>query len=409
MKPAEEIKRLIHESKITTGPEADERILHDALNELEKRRRDKRAPLDAVLWRALMKNKMIRYGTAFVVIIAAVAAFKFIGNPFGTKVTFASVVEPILNANTATYDIVSSLDAFGPYDASASVTHYAVMGSRHRKTTDGGVTAIMDLENGRVRMLTLYNKVAEYTYDENKDGQASSFFQNFLDDLKNRILILKGDPNFTVKELGRKQLEGKEVVGFFASGHEVDITIWADVNTGLPVQIETNTEIDSWMYKGQVHEIQKNMKFDIPLEEDLFSMEAPAGYTVWDARNLDVRAAETKFIEGLRLIAERFNHGFFPDGVSIVDYQKWMNDDYDKQLAAMNLPKEEADTLYYKLFESSIFIRFFRGEMTYRCKGVRLGETEIPIFWYKPENSKTYRVIYGDLHVEDVSPENLPK
>jgi len=30
MKPPEEIKRLIHESEITTGPEADERILHDA-------------------------------------------------------------------------------------------------------------------------------------------------------------------------------------------------------------------------------------------------------------------------------------------------------------------------------------------------------------------------------------------
>ncbi len=413
MKPPKELKRLIHESEITTGPEADERILHDALNELEKRRRDNRAPLDTVLWRALMKNKIIRFGTAFVVIIAAVVAFQFFGNPFGTKLTFASVVEPILNANTATYDIVTSLDGFGPYDGSTSVTHYAVMGSHHRRTTDGGVTGIADLENGRI--LALYNKVAEYTYDEDKDGQMSSFAQNFMDDLKNRILILKGDPNFTVKELGRKQLDGKEVVGFFASGHEgdsgpeVDITIWADVDTKLPVQIETNTEIDSRMYKGQVHMIQKNMKFDIPLEEDLFSMEAPAGYTVWDAKNLDVRAAEAKFIEGLRLIAERFNHGFFPDGVSIQDYQMWMNYDYDKQLAAMNLPKEEADTLNYKLFESSVFIRFFRGEMTYRCKGVRLGETETPIFWYKPEKSETYRVIYGDLHVEDVSPENLPK
>jgi len=137
------------------------------------------------------------------------------------------------------------------------------MGSHHRKTEDGGGTSIAVIENGRVRILTMYNKVAEYTYDEDEDGQVSSWVQNFLDDLKNRILILKGDPNFTVKELGRKQLDGKEVVGFFASGHEVDngpevdITIWADVNTGLPVQIETNTEIDSRMYKGQVHTTQK--------------------------------------------------------------------------------------------------------------------------------------------------------
>ena len=408
MKPPKELKRLLHESEITTGPEADERILHDALNELEKRRRDKQAPLDAVLWRALMKNKMIRFGTAFVVIIAAVIAFQFLGNPFGTKLTFANAIEPILNADTVTYDIVSSLDGFGPYDGSTSVTHYAVAGSRRRSTKDSGLTEITDIENGRVRALVLYNKAAEYYHFEGED--VPSFLnQNFLDDLKNRILILKDDPDYTVKELGRKQLNGKEVDGFFARYPKVDpyidITIWADVDTKLPVCIETNTETK----EGQIRDVMKNIKFDIPLEEDLFSMEVPAGYTVWDAKNLDFQAAETKFIEGLRLIAERFNHGFFPDGVSIVDYQKWMNDDYSNQLAAMNLPKEEADTLYYKLFESSIFIRFFRGEMTYRCKGVRLGETETPIFWYKPENSKTYRVIYGDLHVEDVYPENLPK
>jgi len=258
-----------------------------------------------------------------------------------------------------------------------------------------------------VRVLTLYNKVAEYSYYEGED--VSSFAQNFLDDLKNRILILKNDPDYTVKELGRKQLDGKEVVGFFArypkADPYIDITIWADVDTKLPVRIETNTETK----EGQIRRVTKNMKFDIPLEEDLFSMEVPAGYAVWDAKNLDVHAAEAKFIEGLRLIAESFNNGFFPDGVSIQDYQKWMYGDLSKQLAAMKLPKEEADTLNQKLWESSILIRFFRGEMTYRCKGVRLGETETPIFWYRPEKSETYHVIYGDLHVENVRPENLPK
>lgn len=400
MKPPKELKRLIYESEITTGPEADERILHDALNELEKRRRDNRAPLDAALWRALMKNKMIRFGTAFVVIIAAVVAFQFLGNPFGTKLTFANVIAPILNAETATYDIVSSLP-----DGSTWVTHYAVMGSHHRKTTDGGVTTIVDIENGRVRVLHLYNKVAEYTYYED----VSPDVQNFLGDLKNRILILKDDPDYTVKELSRKQLDGKEVEGFFAKYPKVDpsidITIWADVDTKLPVCIETNTETK----EGQIRDVMKNIKFDIPLEEDLFSMEAPAGYAVWDAKNLDIQAAEAKFIEGLRVIAESFNNGFFPDSFSYDNFQKWMYGDFNKQLAAMNLPKEEADALVQKLWESSILIRFFRGEMTYRGKGVRLGETETPIFWYKPEKSETYHVIYGDLHVENVRLENLPK
>jgi hypothetical protein len=56
-------------------------------------------------------------------------------------------------------------------------------------------------------------------------------------------------------------------------------------------------------------------------------------------------------------------------------------------------------------------MRFFKGEgkWYYRGKGVQLGAAETPIFWYRPKNSPTYRVIYGDLHVEDVAPENLPE
>ena len=45
----------------------------------------------------------------------------------------------------------------------------------------------------------------------------------------------------------------------------------------------------------------------------------------------------------------------------------------------------------------------------YAGSGVKLGDASKAIFWYLPKDSKTYRVIYGDLHVKDVAPENLPK
>jgi hypothetical protein len=408
MKPLEEIKRLIHESEITTGPEADERILHDALNELEKRRRDNRAPLDAALWRALMKNKMIRFGTAFAVIIAAVVAFQFLGNPFGTKLTFANAIKPIMDAKTAAFDIV-----VGPEDGSTPVVHDEVMGSRIRRTVAGAEMAplIIDLESGRVLLLDGASMEARYMNINGLTSIQNNLWNinglppipNYLKILKNGIQILQEIPDFTVKNLGRKQLDGHEAVGFFASHPKVDITIWADVDTGLPVRIESN--------EGQLRIVLKNVKFDLPLKEDQFSMEAPAGYTVQEDYNLDLQAGtEAKFIEGLRLIAESFNDGFFPEGVSIDALIKWMPE-FGRRLGAMNLSKVEAEDLSLKLAESFFFIRFFRGEgeWTYRGKGVRLGETETPIFWYRPENSKAYRVIYGDLHVEDVSPENLPK
>ena len=45
----------------------------------------------------------------------------------------------------------------------------------------------------------------------------------------------------------------------------------------------------------------------------------------------------------------------------------------------------------------------------YAGNGVKLGEADKPVFWYQPRDSKTYRVIYGDMSVKDVSPQDLPK
>jgi hypothetical protein len=58
-----------------------------------------------------------------------------------------------------------------------------------------------------------------------------------------------------------------------------------------------------------------------------------------------------------------------------------------------------------------LFIRFFKGqgEWHYAGNGVKFGDAETAIFWYQPEGSETYRVIYGDLSVKDVAAENLPK
>ena len=45
----------------------------------------------------------------------------------------------------------------------------------------------------------------------------------------------------------------------------------------------------------------------------------------------------------------------------------------------------------------------------YAGEDAKFGDAETAIFWYRPEGSETYRVIYSDLSVKDVAPGNLPK
>jgi hypothetical protein len=45
----------------------------------------------------------------------------------------------------------------------------------------------------------------------------------------------------------------------------------------------------------------------------------------------------------------------------------------------------------------------------YAGKGVSLGAADAPIFWYRPKDAKTYRVIYADLSVRDAdTPPSMP-
>jgi hypothetical protein len=156
--------------------------------------------------------------------------------------------------------------------------------------------------------------------------------------------------------------------------------------------------------------ICKNLKFDVPMDESLFSMDVPEGYTLQQVELDLLGSTEQDFIEGLRIRAEVFGDGWFPEGVAVEDYLK-QAPAMTKKAEELGLSDEEETELGMKLSRHLLFIRFFKGqgEWHYAGQGVKLGDAETPIFWYRPEGSETYRVIYGDLSVRDVSPENLPK
>ena len=45
----------------------------------------------------------------------------------------------------------------------------------------------------------------------------------------------------------------------------------------------------------------------------------------------------------------------------------------------------------------------------YAGQNVSFGDPAVPIFWYQPQGSATWRIIYADLHVAEATPDNLPK
>jgi len=391
MKPAEGIDKLIKKLRYKTDAETHDRVLGNVMQALEKKEKQKSGATAPNIWRIIMKSPITKLAAAAVIIIGVLTVMYFVGSPFAATVTFAEVIEPIFNAKTAILDIIIGQEGQGP------VIHDQIKGSLIRRTMSNmeDIVSIIDLEAGRILTLTVSKKEAAYV-----DLKGLPSMPNYMDTLRNVISELQDTPHFVVEELGEQEIGGQRVIGFRAKHPKVEITIWADPETALPVRIE--------QIQGQMQVICKNLKFDVPMDESLFSMDVPEGYTLQQVELDLLGSTEQDFIEGLRIRAEVFGDGQFPEGVAVEDYLK-QAPAIVKKIEELGLSDEEATGLGMKLARHLLFIRFFKGqgEWHYAGQGVKLGDAETPIFWYRPEGSETYRVIYGDLRVEDVAPENL--
>lgn len=248
MIPEEKLKKLINQSHVRTSSQTDERILADAIDRMEELILQSSSRAGRNLWRIIMKSPITKLIAAAVIIIAVLLGVKFVGNPFGSNVTFAQVIQPILDAKTAVLDIIVGQDENGP------VIHDMVMGSRIRRTMSNApdVVSIIDLETGRILVLTAGSREAVYI-----DLKSFPSIPNYLDRLKNVIAKFRESPDFSVEELGERDIAGQKLIGFRAANPLLDVTIWADPRTALPVCIEQIEE--------QLKVICKNVHFDVPI------------------------------------------------------------------------------------------------------------------------------------------------
>ena len=286
MKPPREVIRLIGESNITTGPEVDGRILQDARKEMAKRRQNRSSLRDTVFWRTLMKKKTISFAAVTLIIIVILIGFQLIENPMGSNLTFAQVIEPFLNADTVAYDaIIGDRDAVGP------VIHIVARCSRVRRTLDEEkIISIWDLDENRI--LNLYEEKMEAQYLNVQ--RYPKELGNPVESLKSMLSYIKSIPNIAIEELELSRIDGHDAIGFFTYYPKGDFTIWADVDTKQPVRIEA--------HQGELQIIIWNYKFDIQMEEELLSMEVPAGYKLIQKElTVDFRKmTEEEFIESNR-------------------------------------------------------------------------------------------------------------
>ena len=378
-------ERLVSNGKAAAQSDLENEVLNRIVREQNVRlKAANKAGAGLKLRRLIMRSSITRVAVAAAVLVVAALGVNYMMAP---SVTFADVVKPILNARTLIFDMIVGDEETGP------VIHDIIVDQRIRRviSTQQHLVNIIDTENAKMCSLHTEGKIAVYS---DIQGSLQEGTRDLVAFLREIITDVQDNPGFKAKELGEKEIDGQKVVGFSANG----FTIWADAETALPVRIEVQSPLSA---------VFKNFQFDVPVEESLVSMDVPDGYTEQKKVFDMTTSTEQDLVECLRIWAELLLDGNFPEAIGMEEIMNQLPQ-IEAKLGESVASAEEGTQKGMTLGKGMLFVMGLKDHH-YAGNGVKVGEADKAIFWYLPEGADTYRVIYGDLSVKDVTPENLPK
>ena len=228
-------------------------------------------------------NRIAKVAAAFaaaaVIIAATVVAFLVLPGGRGGTLALADMLKPI-TAKTAKFTITVRRESQPAGMPPERTRQMLVMENLIRQELPGGVYKVMDLKSSRcVTIIPRQKKVLVTKMPGLAQVAKDQMSNDFFGELRRRVEELRGSGPKDVEFLPDKTLDGRLAHGFSKRVEGIDITVWADAETCLPVLMEIR-------YGGGARQFfvtMSNFEFDVPLDPSLFSMAIPEGYTVEDS------------------------------------------------------------------------------------------------------------------------------
>jgi hypothetical protein len=429
------------------GITESERVVFKEMLDSQSKSKQPKPAARPNIWRIIMNTKTAKLAAAAIIIIAALLGVNsFLGT--GTSSALADVVEQIYNATSVTYKQTYETDKYtftnermlidGGYMRSV-LQHGDIMvwdwsSGKHLHLMPGSKKAILTQQVGRQRgkrlfshldwVSKLHEKSGEFTGQEELDGQIVDVFVVEVPFEKNTVWV---DPETNLPVQVKRE--------YFPNSDENIIQPKISLSTldfGEELQTHTNEDgqtvttggststISRGSSRGSGKGIQERMtitmhdfEWNTEVDESLFSLEIPEGYTVKE-QQMDVsEQGENGLIYSLSFWTE-MSDGFFPSEINDLGDPDKIKPMLIRKFDKDGEPEEELDQAMkeaHRIIKGLYFAQDKKadGNWTYLGDGVQLGDAETLICWWESEDSETYRVIYGDLSAGDVAPEDLPE
>ncbi len=372
----------------------------------------------SVVTRILRGSRSRRIGWAAALGIVVVVVALLIGlNPWarGPGQAFAAVVEQFRSARTMTCTVITQGEGLPTVRAEVA---YKEPGHMRQTTIFPFGRNISVFDTTQMRTLVLIPATRQFMEMD---------YSELLPDLPaNRTAIsdiekLRTLPDRANELLGEREMDGRKVLGFLVTEGGTRVTAWVDAETWDVVRVESE-----WALAPGMRVVMTDFQFNVDLDDSLFSLTPPEGYTRLEYQMDLSTLNEQDLIRLLRSWAEHDKDRLFPPALDYTSLAKGAvkmgfsakkTDFSAKEMGFLAKVKEyraamkEAEQFGAHMTRGMMFLMLImkpENDWHYAGEGVQLGEALIPICWWRPDGSDTYRVIYGDLSIEDVAPEDVP-
>lgn len=247
--------------------------------------------------RKIMNSMITKIAAAAAVVIAAFIGFHhFMGGAGGGSVAFAEVLGYF---QTYSYTFDLSVDTKPGNEASpvlrmkAMVWEYGKMRVDCQAGPAGKITSVTELTSGKSLLLFHQNRTAVMKEEPvlNPRTGAGGIVSFCMKPIENLWNLRDGSE----KPLGQAEIDGQAVTGFEVyqtdAYFEYTIDIWADAESGVPARVETIAAPWDSAYPTMVW-VMENFDLGIELNDNLFSLSVPAGYTLAYQETLETAEAE---------------------------------------------------------------------------------------------------------------------
>lgn len=379
---------------------------------LQRYRQSNKKPSQWNEGKRIMFRRITKFSIAASVLLAIGLVMFFLGDGAqGSNVLWAGLVERIYAVDTCSHRMQTEVTMDGipvPMKTEALVYESTPLGMRMDTYMNGvfSSTTYALVKGGEfINVIPALKRVQKSILPMSAPTAESEQGPKFL-----TKAFLAGEH----EKLGESEIDGVPVEGIRALkpkfiGHmftECTGTLWVDKANGWPYRLEI--EGTAAQGRSQMKMIYDQFQWDIPLEVSLFEPNIPADYTETEFEA--PKFTEDELIKGLQCFSDNAG-GHYP---STLDMQTVMTEFFEKAAkhnkdlfkTPTSSKNEESIGLISGAFAFYGIQEVQEKDPAYYGDKVKAADGErILVRWRLEDGS--YRVVYGDLHAETMSKEQL--